>query len=64
MVTHDIHDALYLAHLIVVLSQRPSRVIGTIAIDIPHKERTFASTTMAHYEMELYKLLGFSHSSA
>lgn len=62
IVTHDIHDALYLAHQIIVLSQRPSRVVGTIAINLPHSERMFASDAMARHEMELYRLLGFSHA--
>ncbi len=60
IVTHDIHDALYLAHTIIVLSQRPSRVVSSIAIDIPHEERVFSSRSMARYEMELYRLLGFN----
>jgi|GEM_PF-272514 len=59
VVTHDLHDALYLADDVIVLSQRPSRVIGQLHIDIPHPERTFASEAISHYERELYRLLGF-----
>jgi len=60
IVTHDIHDALYLAHRIFVMSQRPSRIVGSLAIDIPHEERFFSSDAMARHEMELYRLLGFT----
>ncbi len=63
IVTHDIHDALYLAHKIFVLSQRPSRVMGSLEIKIPHKERFFSSDAMARYEIELYRLLGFDRQA-
>jgi NitT/TauT family transport system ATP-binding protein len=35
-VTHDIEEALILAHKIVVLSGRPTRILGEIVIDAPH----------------------------
>lgn len=62
IVTHDIHDALYLAHTIIVLSGRPARVVGALTIELPHSERDFASDAMARYEVELYRLLGFDHA--
>jgi len=62
IVTHDIHDALYLADKVIVLSQRPARVEGTIQIDIPHEKRTFTSSELYGYEMELYRLLGFDRT--
>jgi len=61
IVTHDIHDALFLADRVVVLSQRPARVEGMLDIDLPHEKRTFASSELSKYEMELYRLLGFDH---
>jgi NitT/TauT family transport system ATP-binding protein len=61
VVTHDLHDALFMADDIIVLSQRPSRVIGQMHIDIPHEERAFASESISHYERELYRLLGFDN---
>lgn len=61
IVTHDIHDALFLADRVVVLSQRPARVEGMLNIDLPHEKRTFASSELSKYEMELYRLLGFDH---
>jgi len=61
IVTHDIHDALFLADQVVVLSQRPAQVAGTLNIDLPHEKRTFASPELSGYEIELYRLLGFDH---
>lgn len=59
IVTHDVHDALFLADRVVVLSQRPARIIGTLSIDIPHEKRTFTSPALSKYERELYRLLNF-----
>ncbi len=61
VVSHDIHDALFLADQVVVLSQRPARVEGRLHIDLPHEKRTFASSELSRYEVELYRLLGFDH---
>jgi len=61
IVTHDIHDALFLADRVVVLRQRPARVEGMLNIDLPHEKRTFSSSELSKYEMELYRLLGFDH---
>jgi ABC-type nitrate/sulfonate/bicarbonate transport system ATPase subunit len=61
IVSHDIHDALFLADQVVVLSQRPARVEGSLHIDLPHEKRTFASPELSRFEVELYRLLGFDH---
>jgi NitT/TauT family transport system ATP-binding protein len=36
LVTHDVEEALYLAGRVLVLSQRPARVLADIQIDLPH----------------------------
>ena len=36
LVTHDVEEALYLAGRVLVLSQRPARVLADIKIDLPH----------------------------
>jgi NitT/TauT family transport system ATP-binding protein len=61
IVSHDIHDALFLADQVVILSQRPARVEGMLHIDLPHEKRAFASSELSRYEVELYRLLGFDH---
>ncbi len=60
IVTHDMHDALFLADQVVVLSQRPARVRGILQINTPHEARLFGSNELAAYEQQLYSLLGFS----
>jgi len=60
LVTHDIHDALYLADQVIVLSQRPAHIEGKLAINVPHEARTFLSPTLIEYEKELYHLLGLT----
>ena len=36
LVTHDVEEALYLAGRVLVLSQRPARVLADIKVDMPH----------------------------
>ena len=36
LVTHDVEEALYLAGRVLVLSQRPARVLTDINVDLPH----------------------------
>jgi NitT/TauT family transport system ATP-binding protein len=36
MVTHDIEEALYMAGRVLVLSQRPARILAEIAVDLPY----------------------------
>lgn len=60
IVTHDIHDALFLADQVIVLSQRPAHIRGILQINIPHEARLFGSNELAAYEQQLYSLLGFN----
>lgn len=60
IVTHDMHDALFLADQVIVLSQRPAHVRGILQINTPHEARLFGSNELAAYEQQLYSLLDFS----
>lgn len=44
-VTHNIQEAVYLADRVVVLSRRPGRIIHTLSIDIPKRQRSAAEFT-------------------
>jgi len=56
-VTHDVEEALYLADRILVLSQRPARVIEALDIGLGRAERAFGSATTMDAEAKLYALV-------
>ena len=35
-VTHDLHEALFLADRVLVIGPRPGRIIGTLPVPLPH----------------------------
>jgi ABC-type nitrate/sulfonate/bicarbonate transport system ATPase subunit len=49
-VTHDITEAVLLADNVVVLSQRPSRLLTNIAIEIPRPRNVFEPFRNAGFE--------------
>jgi len=55
-VTHDIDEAVYLADRVVVLSQRPAKVVDVIDIDLP-KPRDRVSEKFLEYKRRIYDLL-------
>jgi len=56
-VTHDVEEALYLADRILVLSQRPARIVESLDIDLHRSERAFGSATTMDAEAKLYALV-------
>ncbi len=48
MVTHSIPEAVFLADRIIVLSERPGRIVAEAAVDLP-RPRTIEQTASAHY---------------
>jgi NitT/TauT family transport system ATP-binding protein len=57
LVTHDVDEALYLADRIVVLSDRPAKIIEDFAITVPRANRWLGSDDLAPIERRLYGLL-------
>jgi NitT/TauT family transport system ATP-binding protein len=62
LVTHDIEEAILLSDRIVIMSDKPSKIIETINVDIP-KPRSLESLTDPRFstlEKKIYELLGSS----
>ncbi len=47
-VTHSLHEAVYLADRVVVLSARPGRIVDDVAVSLP-RPRTFAMTSSERF---------------
>lgn len=58
-VTHDVEEALVLANRIVVLSQKPTRLIETIAVAAPWPRRIEADPDLLRIRSRLHELLHF-----
>jgi len=58
-VTHNLGEALRLAHRIVVMSRRPGRIREIVAIDVPHAERGGAAgqIALARHQDHLWQLI-------
>lgn len=58
-VTHEINEAVFLSDRIVVLSARPSRMVGDIAIDLPRPRTLEQKLTpeFGRYALNIYKKL-------
>ncbi|GGG00434.1 ABC transporter [Rhodococcoides trifolii] len=59
MITHDIREAIYLSDRVIVLSQRPSRVVTELSIELPRPRGVDVITTedFARYERRLLAVL-------
>ncbi|HTX74135.1 MAG TPA: ABC transporter ATP-binding protein [Rectinemataceae bacterium] len=62
-VTHDIEEAVYLADHIVVLSDRPARVIDSFDVELPREQRSLGAAVLMEAEARLYRaVLGAGES--
>ena len=57
LVTHGLEEALFLADRIFVLSQKPSRVIDVVPINIPHPRTSSEDAAMTQTRQHLLRIL-------
>ena len=60
-VTHDVDESIQLADRIVVLSERPGRILDIVEVGLPHP-RDLGSPEYGRIKNRLYELLGVQHS--
>jgi len=58
-ITHEINEAVFLSDRVVVMSARPSRMVGAVDIDFPRPRKLEVRTTpqFGEYAVKLYKML-------
>ena len=54
LVTHDPAEALFLADRVIILSQRPAKIIDDFAIDVAREQRFPGSPRLQEHEARLY----------
>ncbi|MGY0572571.1 ABC transporter ATP-binding protein [Bradyrhizobium sp. RDM12] len=57
-VTHDLAEAVALADRVVVLTQRPGRIVADVAIDLPRRRSVRALQTQPHFHSLCARLWG------
>ncbi len=57
LVTHDVEEALLLADRVVVLSDRPARIVAELTVDKPHPRRR-DDADLVHLRSEILEKLG------
>jgi NitT/TauT family transport system ATP-binding protein len=61
-VTHDVDEAVQLAHRVVVLSSRPAKIQDVHAVDIPHP-RNISSPGYLEHRDDLLKKIGLAYAA-
>jgi NitT/TauT family transport system ATP-binding protein len=64
-VTHDIEEAILLSDRVLVLSQRPSRVIAELDVDLPRPRDQLKTKELARFQdlrEEIFALLGLDRA--
>jgi len=56
MVTHDVEEALLLADRVIVLSDRPARIVAEVTVQKPHPRRRDDAELIAQRRFILEKL--------
>jgi ABC-type nitrate/sulfonate/bicarbonate transport system ATPase subunit len=57
LITHDVEEAIHLADRVLVLSQRPTRIQATFAVDLPHP-RVLTSPDVQRLRLAILRELG------
>ena len=58
MVTHNVHEAVFMADRIMVLRARPGKVVADISIDVPRPREKYAHTEEFYsYEQKIISLI-------
>ncbi len=56
-VTHDIQEAILLGDVIMILSQRPARIVGRLENPVPGPGRDLRDRSLLELERELYRIV-------
>ncbi len=58
MVTHNVHEAIFMADRVIVLSARPGKLVGDVAIDLARPREKYAHTeAFFHHEQQIISLI-------
>lgn len=56
-VTHEVKEALYLGDIVVVLSDKPARILDRKELLLPRERRSYGSSELSDVEAALYRLI-------